>query len=367
MLPCAQTLSPVSTSTMSQWKPDFSRLRTALFRGEPDRVPLAELKVDPIVKASFLGLDAWPTDRREAMAREVEFAAAAGYDYVRAPAHVDYSATGTTKSHAYSVSGGRQQRVWQQMGGGPIASLADCQAFPWPDPGKADLADLELAAELAPPEMGIITGVKGGGIFERAWFLLGFEGFMLATVEQPELVAEVMRRAGEVWCRTTERCLQMPRVSAVWFCDDLAYTEGFIVNPAIYRVHLFPWIKRLADLCHEHQPPLPLIYHSDGKLWEVLDDLIECGVDALHPVEPKAMDIVSLKKRVEGKLCLIGNIDLGYTLTRGTPAEVEAEVRARIEALAPGGGYCVGSSNTVTEYVPGENFRAMVEAARRHG
>jgi len=99
----------------------------------------------------------------------------------------------------------------------------------------------------------------------------------------------------------------------------------------------------------------------------VLDDLIACGVNALHPIEPKAMDIVELKGRVQGKLCLIGNIDLGYTLTRGTPAEVEAEVRTRIAALAPGGGYCVGSSNTVTEYVPLANFRAMVEATRRWG
>lgn len=352
---------------MSEWTPDFDRLRTALFCGEPDMVPLAELKVDPIVKAGFLGLDQWPTDRREAMKREVEFAIAAGYDYVRAPAHVGYPATGQAKTHSYAAAGGEQQRMWQQMGRGPIASLDDCEAFPWPDLDGADLTDLELAAELAPPEMGIITGVKGGGIFERAWFLLGFEGFMMATIEQPDLVAEVMRRAGDVWCRTTERCLQMPRVDAVWFCDDLAYAEGFIVNPDIYREHLFPWIARLAELCRQHDPPLPLIYHSDGRLWDVLDDLIACGANALHPIEPKAMDIVELKQRVRGRLCLIGNIDLGYTLTRGVFSEVEEEVRTRIETLAPGGGYCVGSSNTVTEYVPVQNFRAMVEAARRYG
>jgi uroporphyrinogen decarboxylase len=99
----------------------------------------------------------------------------------------------------------------------------------------------------------------------------------------------------------------------------------------------------------------------------VLDDLHACGVNALHPIEPKAMGIVEVKRRVQGRLCLIGNLDLGYTLTRGTPAEVEAEVRERIEALAPGGGYCVGSSNTVTEYVPVPNFRAMVDATRKYG
>ncbi|MGQ9731730.1 MAG: uroporphyrinogen decarboxylase family protein [Candidatus Zipacnadales bacterium] len=355
---------------MSDWRVDFTRLRTALFCGEPDCVPLAELKVDPVVKAAFMGRERWPTERQAAMEAEIAFAKAAGYDYIRATAHVNYPLTGETKVHAYARSGlSMQQRTWQQASsGGLIRTMADCEGFSWPDPGQADLEELYLAAELAPPEMGIITSVKGGGIFERAWFLMGFDGFMLATVEQPELVAEVMRRTGEVWVRTIERCLrEAPRVDAVWFCDDLAYTESFIVNPGIYRQHLFPWIEQLGAICHAQEPPIPLIYHSDGKLWEVLDDLIACGINALHPIEPKAMDIVKLKRHVQGKLCLIGNIDLGYTLTRGTPTEVETEVRERIAALAPGGGYCVGSSNTVTEYVPVENFRAMVEATRRYG
>jgi uroporphyrinogen decarboxylase len=348
------------------WTPNFDRLRTALLCGEPDCVPLAELKVDPIVKAGFMGWDRWPGG----LPAEIEFARAAGYDYVRATAHVGYPATGATKSHHYAATGdAEQQRTWQQSGSGAlITSLADCEAFPWPDPGAADLSELHQAAELVPPEMGIITGVKGGGIFERAWFLLGFDGFMLATVEQPELIAAVMQRTGEVWVRTIERCLrEAPRVDAVWFCDDLAYTEGYMVNPAVYRAHLFPWVEQLGALCRAQSPPIPLVYHSDGKLWEVLDDLHACGVNALHPIEPKAMDIVEVKRRVQGRLCLIGNLDLGYTLTRGTPAEVEAEVRERIEALAPGGGYCVGSSNTVTEYVPVPNFRAMVDATRKYG
>jgi len=79
------------------------------------------------------------------------------------------------------------------------------------------------------------------------------------------------------------------------------------------------------------------------------------------------MDIVEVKRRYAGRLCVIGNIDLGYTLTRGTPAEVEAEVRERIRTLAPGGGYCVSSSNSVTEYVPLENYKAMLAATLRYG
>jgi uroporphyrinogen decarboxylase len=74
-----------------------------------------------------------------------------------------------------------------------------------------------------------------------------------------------------------------------------------------------------------------------------------------------------VKKEYGHKLCLIGNIDLAYTLTRGTPQEVEEEVKLRIKQLAPGGGYVVSSANTVTEYVPLANFKAMREAVFKYG
>jgi uroporphyrinogen decarboxylase len=98
-----------------------------------------------------------------------------------------------------------------------------------------------------------------------------------------------------------------------------------------------------------------------------LPDLIDCGFNAIHPVEPKAMDSSALKARYGGKLALLGNIEIGEILTLGTPEMVAEEVRQRIRALAPGGGYAVGSSNTVAHYVRLENFKAMVQATRRYG
>jgi uroporphyrinogen decarboxylase len=91
------------------------------------------------------------------------------------------------------------------------------------------------------------------------------------------------------------------------------------------------------------------------------------GFDGLNPIDPMCMDIVALKQRVAGRLGLIGNVDLRYTLTLGTPAEVEAEVKAKIEALAPGGGYCLSSANSVPDYVPFENYLAMRDAWLKHG
>ena len=79
------------------------------------------------------------------------------------------------------------------------------------------------------------------------------------------------------------------------------------------------------------------------------------------------MDIVELKAGVGGRLCVMGNIDLAYTLTRGSPEEVAEEVRMRLRQVAPGGGYILGSSNSVPEYVPLANYQAMRETALRYG
>jgi uroporphyrinogen decarboxylase len=116
-----------------------------------------------------------------------------------------------------------------------------------------------------------------------------------------------------------------------------------------------------------HAKAVPVVYHSDGALQEVVEDIVGCGFDGLNPIEPPAMDINAVKRQYGRRISIIGNIDLGYTLTRGTPDEVREEVRQRIRDLAPGGGYAVSSSNSVPEYVPLANFNAMREATFAYG
>ena len=107
--------------------------------------------------------------------------------------------------------------------------------------------------------------------------------------------------------------------------------------------------------------------HTDGDVQPLIDDLVKIGLNALHPIEPKAMDINLLKKKYQNRLCLIGNIDMAGSLGRGTPDEVRQEVKERIRNVAPGGGYAVGSSNSVASYIPIENYRAMIEATFEYG
>lgn len=351
-------------------QPDFERLRTALFCGQPDRVPTAELKCEDFIKEGFLGekLPALASDPRGYIEKDIEFHWRAGYDYMRVAPTVDYADHWRSTEHAYAAGSEElRSRKWAMTRDGLIRTEDDLERFPWPDPADATYEWIEIASDLLPPEMQLATSLKGGGIFERAWMLMGFEAFSFALLDRPDLAARIIDRTGEVYLGYLRRALEHDRVQFVWLGDDLAHCTGLMVSPDFFRARLFPWYRRIAELCASYDPPKAFVFHSDGKLWPVLEDLIELGINALHPIEPKAMDIAEVKRRCAGRVCVIGNIDLGYTLTRGTPEEVRDEVRQRIATCGPGGGYVVSSSNSVTEYVPLENYRAMLEAVEDFG
>ena len=122
--------------------------------------------------------------------------------------------------------------------------------------------------------------------------------------------------------------------------EDLAWKQGPMFSPRIIRELFLPRMRRVAD-----KIKIPWVYHSDGNLMPILDDLLGLGMNGIANLEPNARDIVEVKKRYGQRICLMGNIDLHYTLTQGTPEETETEVRRRIEEAGPGGGYILASAN----------------------
>jgi uroporphyrinogen decarboxylase len=341
--------------------PDYRRFVDTIWRRETDRVPIAELGIDRPMKDKLLGKPV------RDVKTDVEFWWRAGYDYIylRPDYEFPYTiplATNTGRPQ-YDVCLEDESKSESLGGPGVIANCADLDAYPWPDPeNDAYYKPLRDAVACLPPGMGLVSGV--GGIFTRIWLLLGLEPFSFALAEQPELIAEMFDRVGEIQCAVLRKLLKETKVVAVWYGDDLAYTESSMVSPRVYRQYLFPWMKKLAAIAHEAD--LPFIFHSDGKLWDVIPDLIALGVDALHPIEPKAMDINEVKAKYGDRLALIGNIDMNL-LTLGTPEQVRAEVRQRIKDLAPGGGYAVGANPGIAYYVKPENYDAMRQAVFEFG
>ena len=366
-----------SMKTLSGRQPDFEGLRAALLCSQPDFVPALELFHDIEVKEAFLGRPI------RTIADDIEFHYLAGYDSYNV--FVSYQEIAQQIAQELvkpvTVTGSPYEKVrprqWSYEHGGLITSFEDFEAFPWPRAGSGTLrvhcAGLDSLpideavyqiTQALPEGMGLI--LMTDGIFERfTKDLMGYEMFCSKLYDEPELVWRMFATVGELWLALYEQVAALPRVSALWLADDIAYGQGLMFSPHIMRQHLFPWYRRIGEVAARYD--MPFLFHSDGDLRPIIDDLIACGFNALQPVEPKGMDIAELKRDYGDRLCLVGNIDLGSTLTLGTPDDVRAEVRERIRVVAPGGGYCVGSSNTVTNYVPLMNFMAMLEATFEYG
>ncbi len=333
-------------------KPDFERLRVALFRGQPDAVPLIELGIHSSIKHQILGRPVLT------LADDAEFMASMGYDFVKIQPVLPMD---ISSSQSSSLSGGID-RSWAPEHGGLILSRADFEKYPWPKVSDISYRSLEEARAGLPEGMGVIG--QYGDIFTLAWEMMGFENFALASYEDPELVNLLMDKIGGLVYSMFETMAQMEWVDALWYSDDIAYSTGLLMNPVFFRETLFPWMKKIGDLAKVRK--IPFLYHSDGILYPVMDDLIACGVTSLHPIEPKAMDFKEVKTRYGNRLSFCGNIEVDL-LAQGTPEEVQQQVLQRLAELAPGGGYCLCSSNSIPDYVKLENYIRMVKTGLEAG
>jgi uroporphyrinogen decarboxylase len=127
-----------------------------------------------------------------------------------------------------------------------------------------------------------------------------------------------------------------------------------------------PYNRQIVDRAHELG--LKVVRHSDGKLWGLLDTLLESGYDGLNPLEPQAgMHLGEVKAHCGDRLCLLGNIDCRELLPNGTPQQVETAVVQAIKDAGRGGGLVISSSNSLHPGVDPDNCIAMFEATRKHG
>jgi len=263
----------------------------------------------------------------------------------------------TVESAHYGVySDEPTAREWAAEGRGVVATHEDIDAFAWDHGHALDLTVLDQAAAVLPESMQLFAIV--GKVFTAVWMLMGFEGFAFALKENPGVVGRLFRIVGEIQLEVVRRAAAHPAVAVLVHPDDIAYTEGLMVHPDILREHVFPWYQRMGEVCRAHGKIM--IYHSDGDLWPVFEDIIACGFSAVHPLEPKAMDAREVKSAYGDRLCLLGGVELDR-LSRGTPGEIRHMSSEMIRDLAYDGGYCLGSSNSVTDYVPLEIYRAMIE------
>lgn len=346
--------------------PDFSRVRRALLlQGEPDRVPLADLHVDPQVKSVVLGRPV--ADLRD----EVEFWVTAGYDYVPLPVGlIDWfglaagAGLGPDAGVSKAIAPPTQVhgcRSWLYREAAAIRTPQELEHFPWPRPEAFDYSPFRRVATYMPSGMKCIAIV--GHVFVSALSVLSLEGLAVALATSPDLVEATFEKVGSVQYSVLDIVTGFDSVGAVWNPDDMASSRALMVSPAVLKRQVFPWYRRMAALSQERGKPF--VFHSDGDISQILEDLVDAGVNAIHPLDPAAMEAGQIKREYGSRLCLIGGIN-PHVLSQGAPEDVVREVRHKIGELGPAGGYCLGAGGDVYgQNIP--NYNIMREALFRYG
>jgi uroporphyrinogen decarboxylase len=340
------------------------RLLTALRCEEPDRVPFLESYVEEPAALALLG--------RAGNEPKPDDGLGGGPVHIgmRPPSGGGYSAIEIVQSlglDAIGVSfylpnlGVKKEIAGRKMlVGGDISSANDVARIQLPDPDAPALYEplQRFIERYRGTQLALFCRLPLGS--DPVVLGMGFENFAYALHDDPRLVESLFDLYAGWYAKAMKHLCQMD-FDFIWSGEDIAYKSGPYVSPEMFRRVFMPHYRHVAD-----QITKPWIFHSDGNLMPILDDLLSLGLSGLHPIEPGPMDLAHLKRHYGESLCLCGNISVD-TLSQGRPEDIERLVKDAIAIAGPGGGYIAGSSNSITSYCAPENVRAMQKAILTYG
>ncbi len=200
-----------------------------------------------------------------------------------------------------------------------------------------------------------------GDLFERAHFLRGMENLLVDIHERPQFVHGLLDVCHEFCLELVKLLADFP-VDAISLSDDYGHQGGPLFSLTHFREFIKPRLKALFEAIRSAGKYTML--HSCGDVSLFLPDLIELGLDILHPVQPDAMDVHAIKREYGKDICLYGGISTQGLLRFGTPEEIRETVRRTKSRLGRGGKYILAPSLDLTHDTPFENFLALLEAAQ---
>ena len=206
----------------------------------------------------------------------------------------------------------------------------------------------------------------GGCIFEQAWYMRSMEKLLVDLRVNPAFVEHLLDRITELNMSIAAR-LTGCGIDILDVGDDVAMQEGMLMSPRTWREWFKPRLARVIQAARRVNPALLVFYHCDGNMAAIIPDLIEVGVNALHPMQPECMDLALLKRQFGRDATFWGTIGTQTTFPFATPAEMRDTVRWTIETLGQGSGLVIGPTHYVEPDVPWENVEAFFEAVCQYG
>lgn len=232
-------------------------------------------------------------------------------------------------------------------------------------PGRFDLAR-EMAAKYGSTHF--LIGVVECTIFEYCWNLVGLEKFLVDLCEEADYVQPLMYEVMNFNIEVGKRLIGIG-AEMIWTGDDFGTQQGLLISPSLWRKYFKPRMKKVFHEYKKANPDVYIGYHSCGSIAALIDDLIEIGLQVLNPIQPFAADMepARLKSKYGDRLSFFGGIDQQHVLPKGSPEDVEQELRTRIRELAPGGGYILAPAHDIQPDTPLENVLTLFKATRQWG
>jgi len=237
------------------------------------------------------------------------------------------------------------------------------KGFDWPDP--EDMVDWEELRQIysVRKDRFRLCGLAMG-LFERSWFLRGFENVMVDMVDKPEFYEELLDGILDIHLRFMELLVSRIPIEGYYGGDDVSDQHGVMMGLERWRRYFKPRQAMMIDRCH--QLGFPYVLHACGNVLPLVDDLIEIGLDGFESLQSEATDVFKVKQKSKGRLVLIGAMGMQSTLFSGTPDEVVRDTRRLVKDLGEDGGYIIGPSKPLEEE-PVDNAAAFLETLINQG
>jgi len=335
---------------------NYERVMTALELRQPDRVPIVEFVIDPKIYRALV-----PGAESQADLEE-------HFDFDAVCCGVQFAVTKRNPDGSWYDEWGVYYQPSAELIGhpvkGPVENIDDVRRYTPPDPNAPNrLGRLPELVDKFKHRKAIIFHQRAA--FMWSAYVAGLENLLAQFLLAPDFAHELLDKVLEANIQVARNAVRAG-ADAIVLGDDYATNDAPMFSSAVFEEFILPRLKQMVDAVHEEGAKI--IKHTDGNIWEIIDAIVDTGIDGLNPIEPVAgMDIGEVKARYGERVCLIGNIDCGHLLSRGTVSEVEASVRECIAKAAPGGGFILSSSNSIHSSVNPENYRAMIEAGKKFG
>ncbi|MEG0785058.1 MAG: uroporphyrinogen decarboxylase family protein [Christensenella sp.] len=210
------------------------------------------------------------------------------------------------------------------------------------------------------------TKMMVGGLFELAWALRGYEQFMMDLALTPEIPHYIMQKITDFYCEYIDRamCAAGDKIDVIFSYDDIACQRGMLISVQMWEEFIKPYHEQMNSVAKQYGKKI--LYHTCGNIYqsEVLDGLIEMGIDVLNPIQMCGdMSLEQLKESYGTKLCFHGGMDIQTVLPFFEAQKIREETRKLIRIMGAEGGFVFTSTHYIQNDTPIENVIAMYEEA----